>query len=165
MAPLWLLIATQISTIACALVAGVFLAFSEIIMRSLDKSARPAGIEVMQVINREVFRTLFMVCLIGMVPMSLTLMIYAYLTLSGASALAIITGCAIYLIAVFGVTIAFNVPKNTKLDQLNFSEPNAQAYWENTYFPRWTFWNHVRTAGAGLSAICFLVAGLMLAQA
>ncbi|MDO8289124.1 MAG: DUF1772 domain-containing protein [Parvibaculum sp.] len=165
MAPLWLLIVTQISTIACALVSGVFLAFSEFIMRSLDKSERPAGIEVMQVINREVFRTFFMVCLIGISAMSLAFCAYAYVTLSGPLASWVMAGGAIYLLAVFGVTLAFNVPMNTHLDRLDYQSTDAKAYWEGIYFPRWTFWNHVRAIGAGASAICYLVAGLLLAQA
>lgn len=165
MAPSWLLIITQISTIACALVSGVFLAFSEFIMHALDKSERPASVEVMQVINREVFRTFFMVCLIGMSALSLALCIYASLALSGPSASWIMAGGIIYLLAVFGVTLAFNVPMNTHLHRLDYQSADAKTYWEVTYFPHWTLWNHARTIGAGTAAVCYLIAGLVLTQA
>ena len=42
-----------------ALLAGVFLSFSDFVMRSLAATQPAGGIEAMQQINRKVFRTLF----------------------------------------------------------------------------------------------------------
>jgi len=47
---------TQFAILAYALVGGVFLAFSDFIMRSLSLTSGVGGVEAMQVINREVFR-------------------------------------------------------------------------------------------------------------
>ena len=66
MTPQWMLLASEFSVIAFALVAGVFLTFSDFVMRSLAATQPAGGIEAMQQINRKVFRTLFMVLLIGM---------------------------------------------------------------------------------------------------
>lgn len=62
----WLLFTYEVSLISCALVAGVFPTFSDFVMRSLNRARTSATVEVMQGINREVFKTVFMVLLIGM---------------------------------------------------------------------------------------------------
>ena len=46
-----MLLLCQGAVIACALVVGVFLTFSDFVMRSLNWSSPEAGIEVMQSIN------------------------------------------------------------------------------------------------------------------
>jgi len=54
--------------LAYGIVPGVFLALSDFIIRSLS---RTGGIEAMQVINREVFRWVFMALFRGLAPVSL----------------------------------------------------------------------------------------------
>ena len=77
----WVLAA---ASIAAGLVAGVFLTFSDFVMRSLGASAPAAGMEAMQQINRKVYRSVFMVLLLGLVPVSLAIAVYA--AVSGGSA-------------------------------------------------------------------------------
>ena len=161
----WFVIVVQISVIACGLVSGVFLTFSDFVMRSLDGAKTAAGVEVMQVINREVFRTVFMVLLLGMSALSPFLMAYAYVGVSGAASVLIGAGGAIYLIGVFAVSLIFNVPMNKRLDRMDYAGAEAAAYWNGTYMPRWTFWNYVRAIAAAASAICFLTAGMWMVQA
>ena len=79
MTPIWFLLACQACAVACALVAGVFLTFSDFVMRSLAGAKTAAGIESMQVINREVYRSVFIVLLLGMAAVSPLLIGYAYL--------------------------------------------------------------------------------------
>ena len=121
----WFLVVSQVSVISCGLVAGVFLTFSDLVMKSLAAPRPAGGIECMQVINRKVFKTVFMVLLLGM------------------SALApLLVGGAIYLVGVLLVTLIFNVPMNQRLDALDFSGSEVASYWK-TYVPNWSFWNHV----------------------
>ena len=61
-----ILILLHIAVLAYALVAGVFLAFSDFIMRSLAITSGSGGVEAMQAINREVFRWIFMTLFLGM---------------------------------------------------------------------------------------------------
>ncbi len=56
--------------LAYAFIGGVFLAFSDFIMRSLAMTGGHGGIEAMQVINREVFRWVFMALFLGLAPVS-----------------------------------------------------------------------------------------------
>ena len=61
----------QFAILAYALVAGVFLAFSDFLMRSLAQTGGVGGVEAMQIINREVFRWVFMTLFLGMTAVSL----------------------------------------------------------------------------------------------
>ena len=159
----WLFILLEISVIACGLVSGVFLSFSDFVMRSLA-GARPAGgIESMQIINREVFKSVFMVLFLGWCAVSPILIGYAYFYVSGSASALIIAGGAIYLAGVFVVSLVFNVPMNQRLDAMDYSAADAATYWK-TFVPRWTFWNYVRVIASAASAICYLVACVWLAQ-
>ena len=46
MTPAWFFILCEISVIACGVVSGVFLTFSDFVMRSLDGARTAAGVEV-----------------------------------------------------------------------------------------------------------------------
>ncbi len=164
MTPTWFLVLCQFSVIACALVAGVFLTFSDFVMRSLDGARPAAGVEVMQVINREVFRSVFMFLLLGMSALSPFLIGYAYLRVGGPAAELIVAGAAVYLAGVFLVSLVFNVPMNNRLEAQDYAGAEAAAYWKKTYFPRWTFWNYVRALAAAASATCYLAACISFAQ-
>ncbi|MEQ9490466.1 MAG: DUF1772 domain-containing protein [Alphaproteobacteria bacterium] len=154
----WFFLSLQVSVIACAVVSGVFLTFSDFVMQSLNGARPSAGVEVMQVINRKVYRTVFMVLLLGWSALSPVLMIYAWLLLGGQTAFWVLSGSAVYLVGVFAVTLVFNVPMNNRLDRMNFTGADAAAYWSETYFPRWTFWNYVRAIAAAVAAVCFMMA-------
>ena len=154
----------EVAIIASAIVSGVFLTFSDFVIRSLDGAKRSAGIEVMQGINRDVFRTVFMVLLLGMSMLSPFLVGYAYFNLGEPASSWIMAGGILYFAGVFFVTLAFNVPMNNRLDTLDHAGPEATAYWTGTYMPRWTFWNHVRAVTAGAAAVCFLTASVWLAD-
>jgi len=155
-----LLLLTAFSVIASALVAGVFLAFSELVMRSLHKAERPAGIEAMQIINREVFKTLFMVLLIGMAFVSVALIWLGWTFWQGTPSYWIIAGGVIYLLVTFVVTLAGNVPLNVKLDGLAHTDPKTATYWSHSFYKHWIIFNHIRTLGAAVASCCFLLACL-----
>ena len=164
MIAIWFLLLCVFSVIACGLVSGVFLAFSGFVMRSLSKAKASAGIEVMQIINREVWPTLFIALLLGMSALSPGLMAYAYFQIEGTASTLIITGGAIYLLGSFVVSLAFNVPMNNRLDSRECASAEVAIYWTNTYVPRWTFWNYIRAASSGSAAVCYLFASILMAQ-
>ena len=160
----WFLITCEISIIACGLVSGTFLTFSDFVMRSLDGAKNTAGIEVMQIINREVFSSVFMFLLLGMSALSLFLIGYAYYRVSGSASELIMAGGAVYFVGVFAVSLVFNVPMNNRLDTKEYTGADATAYWTNTYLPYWTLWNYVRAIASAAAAICFLIAAIELSQ-
>lgn len=152
-----LLVATVIAVIASALVAGIFLAFSDFIMRSLRDTNPEGGIEAMQIINRYVYRSIFMILLMGMVPYSVLLSLFAFFAISGISLYFIWTGSLLYIVGVVLLTGFCNVPMNQKLDSMDFSSAECKEYW-NEYVLVWTRWNHIRTTCSVISSILFLLA-------
>lgn len=159
----WIIPTIEISSIVSAVVSGVFLTFSDFVMRSLNGAKTPAGIEVMQIINKEVFKTVFMVLLLAMSAYSLFLTGYAYFQISGLPQLWIMVGGLVYFLGVFVVSMLFNVPMNNRLEKMNYNSAEAARYWQNTYYPRWTLWNYVRAISSAISAACFLVAAIVMA--
>lgn len=160
----WFFFLCQFSIIACALVGGVFLAFSDFIMRSLGTAKSPGGIEVMQVINREVVKWVFMTLFLGMAAVSVVIIGYTYVNLTGPAAMLIMLAAGLYLVGVFGVTVVFNVPLNNLLEGMDFTSEATLVFWNTRYLPDWTFWNSVRTFASVLAASVYLFAMVWLVQ-
>lgn len=143
--------------LACALVGGVFQSFSDFVMRGLNAAQPAGGIDVMQQINRTVFRSVFLVLMLGLAPVLLGFAIYAGVSLPASMRLWIIAGAVIYLASVFLVTMLGNVPMNNRLDGMAYGHADTVAYWR-TYGEVWTNWNHFRTIGSIAAAVCCLMA-------
>lgn len=154
----------QISVLAYALVGGVFLAFSDFIMRSLALTGGVSGVEAMQVINREVFRWIFMALFLGMAAVSVFIVIYSATHLTAGPGMLILLGALVYLLGCFAVTVFFNVPMNETLARMDLASETTQGYWTGTYLPRWTVWNTVRTIACVLSATLMLFGLTWLSQ-
>lgn len=148
------------TAVGMALVSGVFLAFSDFVMRSLRRASPTVGIEAMQSINREVYGSAFLVALLGLVPVSGVLAVYAVLRLEGLESGWFVAGAAIYGIGVVLVTMRGNVPMNRRLDLMAAEAVETRDYWQH-YARRWTRLNHLRTLASALAAAAF-VAGTVL---
>lgn len=155
----WIVYASLGAGLSSALVAGVFQAFSDFVMPGLIRSEPKGGIESMQHINRTVFRSVFLATFLALVPLLLAFSAFAWFQMDGIARELIITGTAVYILSVFGVTIAGNVPMNERLDRMAHTSAEASAYWR-TYAEIWTRWNHVRTIGSVITAILFLLAAV-----
>ncbi len=154
--PFWMLLLSQFSILALAALGGVFLAFSDFIMRALGVTGGAGGPEAMQAINREVFRYVFMSLFIGMVPVSLLLAGAAVMT--DTAPVVYVAAAVIYVFGVFVVTAAFNVPMNNALAALDAASADGLNYWTTKYLPDWTFWNSARTVGCFAASILLLYA-------
>ena len=115
------------ATLASALVAGVFLTFSDFVMRSLSRARPAAGIEAMQIINREVYRSQFMVLLVGMAIAAITLAAVGLVLASGPVVLWLLAGAAAYLGGVMAVTVRANAPMNQRLDSQDPHSASAHS--------------------------------------
>ena len=154
----WIL---MIAGLAVALIAGVFLGFSDFIMRGLAQAPASQGAAGMVGLNRTVYRSVFMVLFLGLVPVSGTLGLLALWQFEGAARALILAGVVAYLIGVFAVTGMGNVPMNTRLEAI-YGQPRETAdYWPR-YVQRWTQLNHARAAGSALAALCWLAAALIV---
>lgn len=157
-----LFILIQISILAYAFVGGVFLAFSDFIMRSLAITGGHGGVEAMQAINREVFRWVFMTMFLGMAAASVILAAYGAFGINGPAGILIMMAGLVYLLGCFAITVIFNVPMNEALAGMETASDTTRAYWLETYVPSWTFWNSVRTAACAIAAALLLFGSLWL---
>ncbi|GHA12225.1 hypothetical protein GCM10007989_03330 [Devosia pacifica] len=143
-------------SIAIAVVGGVFLTFSDFVMRSLAAAERNAGIQSMQLINRKVYRSVFIVLLIGLVPASIVMAALVAINAGTQASIFAMAGAITYTFGVMGVTAAGNVPMNKRLDAMTLNVPKTLGYW-STYLARWTALNTVRVIASIASAALFSI--------
>ncbi|MEM8753707.1 MAG: anthrone oxygenase family protein [Pseudomonadota bacterium] len=129
-----------------ALMAGFFYAYSVSVMPGLNLAAPEAAVGAMRGINVAVqnpvfFVTFFMTPLIA--AAAAAALFAAGRPFAAGWALA---AAAVYALGAMGPTIAVNVPMNQALAAAENGE-DAAALWA-AYEPRWTLWNHVRTAAS-----------------
>ena len=159
----WIVYACLGIGLSSAFVAGVFLAFSDFIMRALI-SANPIGaIECMQEINVKVLRSVFLTTFFALVPAMIGVSVISVLKMEGGVKSLVLAGTFIYLGTVILVTIIGNVPMNEKLAHMPPSSPDTISYWRR-YGLGWTKLNHVRTIGSFVTAVCFILAALWLSN-
>ena len=148
---------TLLAALGCGLMAGVFFAFSNFIMKALARIPQGEGIAAMQSINRAVINPWFMLVFLGTAAASLALAVMAVPRWQQPGAVCLLAGGALYFVGTFLVTLAFNVPRNNELATLGRADPKGAAAWPR-YLSGWTAWNHVRT-------ICALAAAALLSLA
>ena len=148
---------TFLAAISCGLAAGIFYAFSSLVMRALARIPAPAGIAAMQSINVSVVNPWFITAFFGPALICCVLVVISLLRWSKEGSAYILAGCLFYLVGTIIVTFTFNVPLNDALATLGPAGPQSASRWAS-YLVTWTNWNHVRTAGALLAAAAFYLA-------
>lgn len=141
-----------------ALMAGTFFAFSTFIMPALGQLAPAEGMRAMQRINVTVFHPLFMGTFFGTALVSIAALAMPWITGAERSDWSWI-GPVVYLIGVFGVTAAGNVPLNERLKVAEAEHEAGLNEWERYQVP-WTRWNHVRTMASIGALFAFAYAAL-----
>jgi uncharacterized membrane protein len=141
-----------LSALGCAVMAGLYFAFSAFIMRALGEIDRAAGIAAMIAINRVILRSAFMPVFLGSTLTSLALAVIALLRWGEPGTAAMLAGAAVYVLGMFGVTMARNVPLNNRL--IAAGDDGTWAL----YLTVWTRWNHVRTLASAAGLVLFVVA-------
>lgn len=137
--------------LGCGLIGGLYFAFSAFIMRALASIDAAAGIAAMNAINTVILKSLFMPLFLGTTLASAALVVIGFLRLGTSGAVMLIAGGAVYVIGMFVVTMAFNVPLNNALLR---ADP---ATWRE-YLATWTSWNHVRTVASLAASAAFIAA-------
>ena len=146
-----------LTTLGCALMAGLFFIFSNTVMRALSHLHPKEGISAMQSINRVIQNLLFLSVFIGTAVGSLCLLISLIWRWDQADSIYLLFGGLLYLVGVMFITIRFNVPMNNLLDSFEPEDSKASEYWA-IYLKRWTQWNHVRAVTSLLSTAAFIMA-------
>jgi uncharacterized membrane protein len=133
------------------LVAGVFLAFSTFVMKALGQLPAEQGVAAMQRINVVVLNPAFLGLFVGTAAVAGLCGAGAVLAWGSVRAALLLAAAVLYVVGCFGVTAAFNVPRNERLARLDPDSADAAAWWP-AYQREWVRWNHVRTVAAAAAA-------------
>lgn len=152
-----LVVLTWISALGCALVAGVFFAFSAFVIRALAQRPAAEGIAAMQAINVVVVQSAFIAVFVATAATSAFLVLMAVLKGGDPRAPWWLTGGLLYGLGTFVLTILRNVPLNDTLAACDPLSAKAADLWTR-YLKEWTWWNHVRTAASLAATAAFIQA-------
>lgn len=139
--------------IGAGIVGGVFFAFSSFVMKALGRLPPAHGIAAMQRINAVVLNPMFLGVFLGTAALAGLSLVVSFFFLSGTRSILLFLAGVLYLLGSFGVTVAYNVPRNERLARLDSASSEATAYWP-VYLRGWLLWNHVRSVASVLSACC-----------
>jgi uncharacterized membrane protein len=147
---------TVIAALGCGLIAGVFYAFSVMVMRSLARLPAQHGIATMQAINTAALRPAFLWVFTGTAALCAAVVVGSLVDWDDASTYLLVGGL-LYLVGSFGLTAGYHVPRNEALGRDEPSSADAAAHWSR-YVREWTRWNHIRGAAALVAAAVLTIA-------
>ncbi|MCX4761184.1 DUF1772 domain-containing protein [Streptomyces sp. NBC_01275] len=151
------LVLALVGALATGLMAGVFCAFSLLVMRGLAALPPAQGVAVMNAINTSAMTPAFMVLFLGSAVVCAVIAVVTFVLWPDDGTVHLLLGSALYLFGSFGVTVVANVPRNDTLMKLEPGTPEAAAYWP-TYVREWTRWNHVRAVASATASIVYVLA-------
>jgi len=146
-----------VSALGCALVAGIFLAFSSFVMAALSRLPAEQGIAAMQAINVTVLNPLFLGLFLGTGLLCLGLVTGSIFRWPAPGGFCLIAAGILYVVGSVLVTMIFNVPLNEILANVAPTSPEGAVFWQR-YLADWILWNHVRTFCAALAAVLMMAA-------
>jgi len=151
----YLFVLTLLAALGCAMMAGVFFAFSAFVMKALARLPAEQGVAAMQAINVAAVSFAFMAALFGTAVACGALTVWALFAWDERFAPFLLAGSALYLIGTILLTIAYHVPRNEALARV---EPHsAESHWRR-YLLGWIAWNHLRAATALAAAATLTIA-------
>ncbi|PSJ62327.1 DUF1772 domain-containing protein [Pseudaminobacter soli (ex Li et al. 2025)] len=158
MIALFFLALTFLAALGSGLMAGLFFAFSTSVMAALAKLPAESGAAAMNAINVVILNPVFLSVFMGTTLACAILAVRAFLNWSEAGSAWLMAGSLSYLIGIFMVTAAFNVPLNDALAAVPPQTNEAATFWTR-YLAEWVPWNHVRTMG-GIAALASFIMAL-----
>ncbi|MEM1335960.1 MAG: anthrone oxygenase family protein [Actinomycetota bacterium] len=153
------------SVVATGLMAGLFYGWSVSVIPGTRRLASTDYVALMQHINREILTPRFLVPFVG-IPLLLGA---AALTQFRAGdqrrGILIAASAGTYLVGVFGVTAARNVPLNEALDAFDLAAADRDAIdrRRTTYENPWNRWNTVR-AIANVASFSLVAAAAVISE-
>jgi uncharacterized membrane protein len=149
-------IATIAALVGSALIGGIFFAFSNFIMKALERVPSSAGMLAMQTINVTVLNRWFLGVFMGTALICLILAISAIVGWGTPHSPYVLGGAVAYIGGTWLVTALGNVPLNNKLAAVKAEGPESAKVWER-YLEHWTKLNTRRTGAALLAAVLFSI--------
>lgn len=141
--------------IAMGAMGGLYYAFSAFIMRSLAVLPGTAGPAAMRSINELIVRSTFMPFFVLTSLSAAGMALYGVIRWSGPSSGLMVAAGLVYLVGMFGVTAAGNVPLNDALASASSTE--LMSVWAG-YLKPWVRYNSLRAVA------CLLASALLAAS-
>jgi uncharacterized membrane protein len=156
----YLYASTLITAILSGLMAGSYFVFSVMVMPALARLPPAQGIAAMQAVNIAAVRPWFMTAFFVPTLLSVALIVLAVVNWGEDAAIYVLIGSVLFLAGNLGLTVAFHVPRNNALADVDPGAPDAHAHWAG-YLSSWTTGNHLRAA-ACLAASALLSFALVM---
>lgn len=135
---------TIAATIGAGLSAGVYFAFSTLVMGGIRRLTPPQAVSAMNGINKAApANPLLMLVLFGTGIVCVLLMISGLQHRDVPAAGWQIAGAALFLTGML-ITVIYHVPHNEQLMKVDPTGAGASAAWQH-FYPSWIAWNHART--------------------
>ncbi len=154
------------TTLSCALVAGVVFGFAVVVMPGIAKLSDREFLQAFKLMdgiiqNRQ---PIFMLVWVGSIVSVVLMLVLGTLQLRGVELYLMWFASGLYLLAVQGPTLRFNIPLNNAVQALEIELLNAQELADaRTQFEApWNRWNRFRTLTAIASVVALLVLQLLL---
>jgi len=139
---------TVVAALGCGLMAGVFFAFSAMVMPGLRRVGPEEGVAAMRAINAAVVNPAFIGLFLGTAVVSVVAAFGG--TVAGW------VGAALYVLGGIALTASYHIPRNNALDR-----EGTPAHWER-YLREWVPGNHVRAFACLGAASAFTIAATQL---
>ena len=154
------------ATLSCALVAGLVFGFAVVVMPGLAKLSDREFLQAFKLMdgiiqNRQ---PAFMLVWVGSIVSVVLVLVLGTLQLSGLELYLMWFASGLYLLAVQGPILRFNIPLNNTVQALEIELLSAQGLAEaRTQFEApWNRWNRFRTMAAVVSVGALLTLQLLL---
>lgn len=133
--------------VVTGLMAGLFYGWSVSVIPGTRRLDSPDYVHLMQHVNREILTPRFLVPFIGIPVLLGAAAILQFRAGDQRRGLLVSASAVTYLIGVFGVTAARNVPLNDALDAFDLGGATGRQIDErrSSYETPWNRWNTVRT--------------------
>lgn len=147
------------TTTAAALMAGLFYAYSCSVVIGLGKLNDVEYLKAMQSINKEIQNPVFFAAFLGILPL---LPLTTYMHSQQANFGLLVSAMIVYLVGVFGVTVAGNIPLNNGLENFNILSADSEAIQAQRalFENKWNILNNIRTACSLITVIILIIACL-----
>lgn len=139
------------------MMAGIYLVFSAVIMKSLNALPALRGAEAMNKINDVILNTIFMPMFFGTTLWFAGLIVWALTDWQDKQSSLVIAAALTYIIGMFFVTAFGNVPLNNQLKRSEANEEELKMVWQ-VYQSRWTRLNHIRALACTASCLLLIMA-------
>lgn len=153
------------ATITTALSAGVFYTFSTAINPAFAGLSDANYILAMQAINRDIQNPIFFLSFFGAAVLLPLAARQHRKSQTPRRFKLLVIAAALYVVGVFGVTCAANVPLNDKLNTVavQTSSPEVLASERHNYQQPWNSWHAVRTV-TGVASLAVLSVALVIPE-